>query len=104
MPRLLNRVLNPDGKTHTRQDVVYLVVTVNKRANAYALRVTKPTSLAQNQYAYAVRIDTDERDWMDRIIEVHPPKVTPPEVGSWSSSAIVEKDTPTKVLERLAKK
>ena len=90
-----------------REDVIFVIVTVGVRSNTYALRKLaygwKETKLKQNQYAYKLTIRTDAEEWKERIEEVKLDQVHPPEKTSLISKGfIVDKDTPTKVLDRMS--
>lgn len=89
-----------------RDDVIFLVVTVGARANSYTLKKKaynwREPKLKQNQYAYRIHIKTNEEDWKDRIADVSPSQVKPPELAVISKETIVGKDTPTRVMERLS--
>ena len=87
-----------------RMDYIYIVVTVNRRRNSYALKMRYPR-LDQNQFAYRFKIETDEKEWQKRIKEVELEKVEPPHLPDPKViEFLVEKDTPQKVLERMAGK
>ena len=90
-----------------REDIVYLVVTVGVRQNSYTLKKQaygwREPKLTQNQYAYKIHIKTDEAKWKERIAEVELDQVKPPNFADYiSSESLVEQDTQTKVMERLA--
>jgi hypothetical protein len=87
---------------HLRTDHIYLVVTIGKRVNSYYLRVKEPT-LAPNQYAYRIMIQTDEREWMNRISQLNLIKVTPPaRPVVMDTDVLMGKDITTKTLDRMA--
>lgn len=84
-----------------RFDNIYIVVKVGRRINSYRLCKRRP-KLEQNEFAYDLHITLNTFDWFDRIQEVemempHPPNLPKPEVVG----VLVEKDTPTKVMDRL---
>ena len=86
-------------------DTIYIVVTVGRRKNSYDLRVRQPKSLAQNQFAYKLRIPVDKNDWYDRVKEVFMGQCVPPRLPvPDDSEVLVEKDTPQKVLDRMQDK
>jgi hypothetical protein len=85
-----------------QHDYVWVVATVNQRKNSYKLRVRQPTNLAQNQFAYRLRIAFDRKDWLDRIREVELPLVEPPGLPKPRIMELnVEKSTPQRVMEDL---
>ena len=84
-----------------RWDDIYVVVRVGKKSNSYRLCKRKP-KLEQNEFAYKLKITLDLKDWFDRIQEMemaqpHPPNIPKPE----TIELLIEKDTPTKVMDRL---
>jgi len=98
------RVRKGATRMRIRADYIYIVVTVGRQKNGYALKMREP-KLAQNQFAYRFRIVTDEDEWRKRIKEVELEKVEPPHLPEPEMlHVLVEKDTPQKVLERMAGK
>ena len=84
-----------------RTDYIYVVVRVGRKSNSYRLCKKSP-KLDQNEFAYRLKIALDTDDWFDRIQEVemaqpHPPNIPKPE----TIELLIEKDTPTKVMDRL---
>ena len=87
-----------------RIDRVYLVVTVNKRTNAFRLMKRMP-KLKQNEFAYFISVELDIEKWLNRVYEVNLPKVLPPRPPHPKIlEAMVELDTVTKVIDKLTER
>lgn len=84
-----------------RFDDVYVVVKVGRKKNSFRLCKKKP-KLEQTEFAYKLQIKLKEEDWFDRIAEVEMAMPKPPNLPKLEIAPImVEKDTPTKVMDRL---
>lgn len=91
-----------NSKPNIEYDYVWVVATVGRRKNSYALRVREPKTLAPNQFAYRLRIPFDREQWQDRIAEVELTEVEPPKLPEPQTiETLVEKDTPQRVLDSL---
>lgn len=83
-----------------RTDWVYLVVTVLKTKNTYRLRKFKPV-LKPNEFCYAFKCEIDINEWLNRVQEIHLPKVIPPEIRQQSVKLMIAQSTPDQVMARL---
>lgn len=84
-----------------RVDYVFVVVKVGKKKNSYRLCKKKP-KLDQTEFAYKLRIQLNEEDWFDRIMEVEMEMPNPPNLPKAEvAPTMVEKDTAYKVMDRL---
>jgi len=88
----------------TEVDEIWVIATVGRRRNSYALRVREPKALGPNQFAYKLRIPFDREEWKSRITEVELAVVKPPRLPKPEITEKVEKDTPQKILDTLAGK
>ena len=101
---IADRLLRGGGTllSYIQYDSIWVVATVGRARNSYKLLKFEPKNLAPNQFAYRLKIPFDRKAWLTRITEVEltevkPPKLPQPEIAE----ALVEKDTPQKVLESL---
>jgi len=87
-----------------RIEYIYLVVTVLKTKFSYRIRkITRELKLAPNEFALKIKVSINKDDWFKRIMEVDVGKIVPPSLPKPEVlEIIVEKDTPQKVIDRLA--
>lgn len=87
---------------YKRTNWIYIIVTVGRIRNSYKLCKREPKSLAGNQFAYYLRIETDEDDWIGRIQRVELARVAPRALPVLSEiKTLVGKTEDEKVIDRL---
>lgn len=93
--------LNPTLR-YIDTDIVYVIGTVGMKKRNYELRIRPPKHLAQNQFAYELKIPIDSDKWKERVKEVKLSEIEPPGPPKLKNTAsFVERDTVTKVLDTL---
>ena len=88
--------------SNVRRDIIYIRVTINKKRFNYDLLKRRPKSMLPNQFCVDLPFEINEDEWFNRIISIGTIRPVPPQPRVTQVDTWVDKDTPDKVLDKIA--